>query len=62
MNQHIVEPTSVFIPSANDAIAAIIKIIRVKSCQASQRNLCRKKQTNELHQRKIVPSQSNCYK
>lgn len=26
-------------PSANDAIAAIIKMINVKSCQDSQRNL-----------------------
>ena len=33
--------TSVFIPKANDAAAATIKMIRVKSCQASQRNICK---------------------
>ncbi|KAM4080488.1 hypothetical protein ACJW30_11G020300 [Castanea mollissima] len=34
--------TSVLIPSANDNTAAMIKMIRFKTCQASQRNLCRK--------------------
>jgi len=33
--------TSVFIPSTNDTTAATINIMRVRSCQASHKNLCK---------------------
>jgi hypothetical protein len=36
--------TSVFIPSTNDTAAAIINIMRVRSCQASHKNLCNQSQ------------------
>jgi hypothetical protein len=36
--------TSVFMPSTKEATAAIINMIKVRSCQASQRNIYRKHQ------------------
>lgn len=43
--------TSVFIPNASDTTAAMIKIIRVKSCQDSHRKDCKKGQ--RINQMKI---------
>lgn len=50
--------TSVFIPRANDAAAAMIRIMRVKSCQASHRKFCTRsnprKLKRDLNRKKII--------
>ena len=37
-------------PSTNEATAAIINMINVRSCQASQRNLYKKTKKVDIHQ------------